>query len=199
MRSAMMTLARQNIVMAYDLLPPHDHDMPPDQFRADRVRRLVRDTPYAYMHVHSFSEVHFFFENHNLTTPQDGTLIIHRRCQNKFIFFLLLRLIWLTNHGLDVLLDNHESSREALHHAYSLACTMSECVLLEQGQMTFTKHKFSADGNESKFGAISLYLNSLSEDEKMSLNSWMDHLIICGRSQQGSAVALSDFDLVFEI
>ncbi|KAG1798681.1 hypothetical protein EV424DRAFT_1352513 [Suillus variegatus] len=137
-RSAMMTLARQNIVTAYDLLPPHDHDMPPDQFRTDQT--------------------HLANESWTRRTPRQSR--IFPRGTTSRIF---------------------------------------PCMHNVRGQMTFTKHKFSVDGNESKFVTISLYLNSLSEDEKMSLNSWMDHLIICGRSQQGSAVALSDFDLVFEI
>jgi hypothetical protein len=131
---------------------------------------------------------------------QDGTLVIRRTCQNKFIFCLLLKVIWLTNHDLYTLLAVHESPREALHHAYLLACTMVECVLLEQGQLTFTKHKFSVDGNENIFDSVSLFLDSLSEEEKMSLDSWKDHLINCGKSQQGSCstVTLSEFELVIQ-
>ncbi|KAG2744269.1 hypothetical protein P692DRAFT_20820994 [Suillus brevipes Sb2] len=41
MHSAMMTFARQNIVLAYDLLPPHDCNIPPDQIRVNRVNHIV--------------------------------------------------------------------------------------------------------------------------------------------------------------
>ncbi|KAG1763494.1 hypothetical protein EDD22DRAFT_952346 [Suillus occidentalis] len=185
-RSAMMTFARQNVVLAYDLLPPHDCDIPPDQFHVNRVHRIVRETPHAYMHDYTFAE--------------DGTLVIRRTCQNKLIFSLLLKVIWLTNHDLYTLLATHESPREALHHAYLLACTMVECALLEQGQLTFTKHKFSVDGNQNIFDGVSSYLDSLSEAEKASLDKWKDHLIVCGKSQQGSCstLALSEFELVIQ-
>ncbi|KAG1895476.1 uncharacterized protein F5891DRAFT_984260 [Suillus fuscotomentosus] len=181
-RSTMMTIARQNVVMAYDLLPEHDSNIPPDQFRVDRVASLVRDK--AYMHKHSFS--------------QDGTVIIHNKCQNKFIFTLLIKLIWLSNHGLHALLGNHQSPREALHHAYCLACSITEHALLEQGQLIFTKQKFSPTENKTIFDSVNFFLNSLSEEEKASLDRWKDHLIVCGRSQQGSTAILSDFDLTIE-
>ncbi|KAG1798705.1 hypothetical protein EV424DRAFT_1352499 [Suillus variegatus] len=181
-RSTMMTIARQNMVMAYDLLPEHDSDIPPDQFRVNRVASLVQDK--AYMHKHSFS--------------QDGTVIIHNKCQNKFIFTLLIKLIWLSNHGLHTLLGNHQSPREALHHAYCLACSITEHALLEQGQLIFTKQKFSPAENKMIFDSVSFSLYSLSEEEKASLDRWKDHLIVCGRLQQGSTVILSDFDLAIE-
>ncbi|KAG1881862.1 hypothetical protein C8R48DRAFT_667602 [Suillus tomentosus] len=40
-RSTMMMIARQNVVMAYDLLPEHDSNIPPDQFRVNQVASLV--------------------------------------------------------------------------------------------------------------------------------------------------------------
>lgn len=77
---------------------------------------------------------------------------------------------------------------------------MVECALLEQGQLTFTKHKFSVDGNQNILDSVSSYLDSLSEAEKASLDSWKDHLIVCGKSQQGSCstLALSEFELVIQ-
>lgn len=58
-RLTMMTIAQQNVVMAYDLLPEHDSDIPPDQFHVNQVASLVQDK--AYMHKHSFSQVCLFF------------------------------------------------------------------------------------------------------------------------------------------
>lgn len=125
-------------------------------------------------------------------------MIIHNKCQNKFIFTLLIKLIWLLNHGLHMLLGNHQSPREVLHHAYCLACSITEHALLEQGQLIFTKQKFSPAENKMIFDSVSFSLYSLSEEEKASLDRWKDHLIVCGRLQQGSTVILSDFDLAIE-
>jgi hypothetical protein len=125
-------------------------------------------------------------------------VIIHNKCQNKFIFTLLIKLIWLSNHGLHALLGNHQSPREALHHAYCLACSITEHALLEQGQLIFTKQKFSPTENKTIFDSVNFFLNSLSEEEKASLDRWKDHLIVCGRLQQGSTAILSDFNLTIE-
>jgi hypothetical protein len=119
-----------------------------------------------------------FFRNHYLIDLQDGTLVIQQTCQNKFIFSLFLKVIWLMNHDLYTLLAAHKSPRKALHHTYLLACTMVECALLEQGQLTFMKYKFLVDGNQNIFNSVSLYLDSLSKAKKTSLDSWKDYLIV---------------------
>jgi hypothetical protein len=76
-----------------------------------------------------------------------------------------------------------------------LAGAITSSVLLEQGRLTLTAPRLSLEGNSPTFESICSAMNNLSPEEKASLNEWIDHIVICGVSQQRIKAELSDFDL----
>ncbi|KAG2029507.1 hypothetical protein BDR03DRAFT_1018287 [Suillus americanus] len=51
MRTVLTTLTREGVVMAYALFPPLRSQMPPEAFRCDRVRRLIRDNIFMHFSI----------------------------------------------------------------------------------------------------------------------------------------------------
>ncbi|KAG2030166.1 hypothetical protein BDR03DRAFT_1017427 [Suillus americanus] len=71
-RTVLTTLTREGVVMAYALFPPLGSQMPPEAFRCDCVRHLIRDN--IFMHIYSFNAVLFFLftSTHALMSFQLG-------------------------------------------------------------------------------------------------------------------------------
>ncbi|KAG2050770.1 hypothetical protein BDR06DRAFT_1011058 [Suillus hirtellus] len=83
MRTAVTTLTREGIVMAYGLFPPQGSPISPKTFRMDHVRHLIRNN--VFMHDYSFNA--------------DGTLTIHSKFKNHFILHLVTRMTAALRNG----------------------------------------------------------------------------------------------------
>ncbi|KAG2053565.1 hypothetical protein BDR06DRAFT_1008450 [Suillus hirtellus] len=175
MRTAVTTLTREGIVMAYGLFPPQGSPISPETFRMDRVRHLIRNN--VFMHDYSFNA--------------DGTLTIHSKFKNHFILHLVMRMVWNMRFQLDVLLV---SPRRQLHFAMGLAGAITKRVLAEQAHLILTAPKSSPDADAFTFEMICSGMDDLTDEEKADLDGWKDHMVICGMSQQRRN-ELSDFDL----
>ncbi|KAG1842447.1 hypothetical protein C8R48DRAFT_679003 [Suillus tomentosus] len=175
MRTAVTTLTREGIVMAYGLFPPQGSPISPETFRMDRVRHLIRNN--VFMHDYSFNA--------------DGTLTIHSKFKNHFILHLVTRMVWNMRFQLDVLLV---SPRRQLHFAMGLAGAITKRVLAEQAHLILTAPKSSPDADAFTFEMICSGMDDLTDEEKADLDGWKDHMVICGTSQQRRN-ELSDFDL----
>ncbi|KAG1882073.1 hypothetical protein F4604DRAFT_1921777 [Suillus subluteus] len=176
-RTVLMTFTRDGIVVAYDLFPPQGSQISPEAFRVTRVGCLVRDN--SFMHKYSFNV--------------DGTLTIHAKFKNPFILFLITKLIWNTRFRLDNLLT---SPHEQLHYMMGLAGTFTKCTLMEQGREVLSAtRRLSPEANSSTFDGIYSEMDDLSIEEQADLDEWIDHIVVCGVSQQRIKVELSDFNL----
>ncbi|KAG1718385.1 hypothetical protein EDD22DRAFT_855473 [Suillus occidentalis] len=175
-RAHLTSIIRDGIVMGYTLFPPQGSVISAEAFRIERVRCLIRDN--CFMHECSFNA--------------DGTVTIHAKFKNTFILHVVAKLVWNPRFRLDSLLV---SPREQLFHMLGLAGAITSSVLLEQGRLTLTAPRLSLEGNSSTFESICSAMDNLSPEEKASLNEWIDHIVICGVSQQRIKAELSDFDL----
>ncbi|KAG1848907.1 hypothetical protein F4604DRAFT_1687609 [Suillus subluteus] len=176
-RTVLMTFTRDGIVVAYDLFPPQGSQISPEAFRVTRVGCLVRDN--SFMHKYSFNV--------------DGTLTIHAKFKNPFILFLITKLIWNTRFRLDNLLT---SPHEQLRYMMGLAGTFTKCALMEQGREVLSAtRRLSPEANSSTFDGICSEMDDLSIEEQADLDEWIDHIVVCGVSQQRIKVELSDFNL----
>ncbi|KAG1830964.1 hypothetical protein DFJ58DRAFT_736800 [Suillus subalutaceus] len=106
----------------------------------------------------------------------DGMLTIHAKFKNPFILFLITKLIWNTRFLLDNLLT---SPHEQLRYMMGLAGTFTKCALMEQGREVLSATQ----------------MDDLSIKEQADLDKWIDHIVVCGVSQQHIKVELSDFNL----
>ncbi|KAG2098964.1 uncharacterized protein F5147DRAFT_777487 [Suillus discolor] len=175
MCTAVTTLTREGVIMAYRLFPPQGSPISPETFRMDRVRHLIRNN--TFMHEYSFNA--------------DGTLTIHSKFKNHFILHLVTRMVWNMHFQLDILLV---SPRRQLHFAMGLAGAITKCVLAEQAHLILTAPKSSPDTDAFTFEMICSGMDDLTDEEKVDLDGWKDHMVICGTSQQCKN-ELSDFDL----
>ncbi|KAG1908306.1 uncharacterized protein F5891DRAFT_973748 [Suillus fuscotomentosus] len=162
MRTAVTTLTREGVVMAYGLFPPQGSPISPETFRMDRVRHLIRNN--VFMHDYSFNV--------------DGTLTIHSKFKNHFILHLVTRMVWNMRFQLDILLV---SPRRQLHFAMGLAGAITKCVLAEQAHLILTAPKSSPDADAFTFEMICSGMDDLTDEEKADLDGWKDHMVICHR------------------
>ncbi|KAG1900152.1 uncharacterized protein F5891DRAFT_980444 [Suillus fuscotomentosus] len=123
---------------------------------------------------------------------RDGMLTIHSKFKNPFILHLVMRLVWNMCFRLDTLLI---SPHRELHYVMGAAGTFTKHILLEQGHMILTVSKVSLDSNNSTFQMLCSDMDGLTDEEKVELDGWKDHMVICGISQQHVGNELSDFNL----
>ncbi|KAG1872233.1 hypothetical protein F4604DRAFT_1925850 [Suillus subluteus] len=177
-RTVFTMIIRQAVVMGYSLFPPHGCDVPPDTFRVDRVQHLVVDYPLAFMHQYSFTA--------------DGALVVHTKFNNPFILHVLTRLIWCSSYQLHTFLD--ASPRHQLRCAISVAGSITELVLMEQGMLQIALGRITPQMMFPTFEKINLNFSQLSDTEEAVLDEFTDNIVVYGHSQQHANVELSDFE-----
>ncbi|KAG1871822.1 hypothetical protein DFJ58DRAFT_837138 [Suillus subalutaceus] len=94
--------------------------------------------------------------------------------------------------------DTHNSRKvqESLRCMMGLAATFTKCTLMEQGREVLSAAcRLSPEANSSMFDGICSEMDDLSIEEEADLDKWIDHIVVCGVSQQHIKVELSDFNL----
>ncbi|KAG1870312.1 hypothetical protein F4604DRAFT_1926555 [Suillus subluteus] len=177
-RTAFTTIIRQAVVMGYSLFPPHGCDVPPDTFHIDWVQRLIVDYPLVFMHQYSFTA--------------DGALVVHTKFNNPFILHILTRLIWCSSYQLHTFLD--ASPCHQLCCAISIAGSITELVLMEQGVLQITPGRITPQMMFPTFEKINLNFGQLSDTEEAVLDEFTDNIVIYGCLQQHTNIELSDFE-----
>ncbi|KAG1883752.1 hypothetical protein F4604DRAFT_1677482 [Suillus subluteus] len=170
-------MAQNGIVMAYDLFPPQGSQISPEAFHVTCVGHLIRDN--SFMHKYSFNV--------------DGMLQFTQSSRIRLSSSSSPNSSGIPCFQLDNLLT---SPHEQLRYMMGLAGTFTKCALMEQGREVLSATcRLSPEANSSTFDGICSEMDDLSIEEQADLDEWIDHIVVCGVSQQCIKVELSDFNL----
>ncbi|KAG1758939.1 hypothetical protein EDD22DRAFT_849608 [Suillus occidentalis] len=159
-------MAHSGVPLTYDLYHPrHMQGQTPLAYCVHITMTLIESPTLAFMHT-------YHFDKH-------GVLQIESTFNNKFIKHIIIHFIWYN--GYKKFLGN--SPFQSLINIHTLAGAATHCVLLEQQMTKPSVNPFTGLVHYNKFVEICNMLCSLVEEEKLTLEAYLQDILDVGPSQ----------------